>query len=87
MEANDRGWCREYDTIMDDLNRSLTVELPHRQTDYTITYDITVSVSRSASGRDSDDAFGSDTGPTTQDIIDAVRNGSWTQTDYEVEED
>jgi hypothetical protein len=42
-QANEHGWCAEYDKWVDALNRTLYIELPRRVTDFTA--DITVTVS------------------------------------------
>lgn len=47
-EANRRDWCKDYDDIVDEMNRSLNTPLPTRNKDYqvtvSVTYDITVNV-------------------------------------------
>jgi hypothetical protein len=84
-EANDRGWCRDYDSIVDDLNRNLHVELPVRMSDYDITYTITVTVTHTCEGRDGDDAYQRDPSPSESDIIEQVRSGNWDTQDWTVE--
>lgn len=49
-EANDRSWCGQYDEIVDELNRDLSVELPTREKEYTVSVDIRVEVRVSATG-------------------------------------
>jgi hypothetical protein len=57
QEADDRGWCNEYDTIVDRINRNLTVELPVRNKDYTVDIHYTVRFSVGVSARDADAAM------------------------------
>lgn len=55
-EANSRGWCDEYDTFVNRLNSDLHVELPHRASEYTVTYTYEVTVYQTVSARNSDEA-------------------------------
>ena len=47
-EANDRGWCAEFDTIVDEINGDLYVELPVRERDFEVRVDVTLTISVSA---------------------------------------
>jgi hypothetical protein len=60
-EAADRGWCNEYQRFVENLNRSLSVELalPTREIQVRTTYTVTISETVQA-----------------QDYDDAVENGS-----------
>ena len=53
-EATDRDWCYEDDEIIDELNRHLTVELPGREREYTVT--VNVQVEFRVDARDEDGA-------------------------------
>lgn len=44
QEATDRGWCSEYDELVNSLNRYLHVELETREKDYYVSYTVTVRV-------------------------------------------
>lgn len=87
QEASDRDWCREYDGVVDSLNRHLNVCLPVREQDFTVTFTVSVDVQVPQSATDGETAvdfarecFGS------EDIISAVRNGcNWDieETSYE----
>lgn len=57
QESEDRGWCDEYDTIVDDVNSQLQVfHMPTRKKDYdvevivSLTYQVTVRVDDCANG-------------------------------------
>ena len=43
-EAENRGWCDEFDTFVTELNRRLHVYLPTREKDYQVTYEVTIRV-------------------------------------------
>jgi hypothetical protein len=49
-EADDRGWCDAYDTVVADLNKLLTVALPTRERDHDVEIEIRVTVRVSAFG-------------------------------------
>jgi hypothetical protein len=49
-EADDRGWCDEYDTVVDELNKLLTVPLPTRERDFEVEIEVRVTVRVSAHG-------------------------------------
>lgn len=53
-EADDRQYCDEFDDVIDALNRRLTVPLPTRSRDFTVTG--TVSVQCTVSARNEDEA-------------------------------
>ena len=53
-EAERRDWCAEYDTIIDELNVGLNVELPTRERSYTVTATVRVEITLDA--RDEDHA-------------------------------
>jgi hypothetical protein len=54
-EAEDRGWCEEYDDVVDSLNARLRVELPLRVRAWEASFDLRVSV-RIERARNEDDA-------------------------------
>jgi hypothetical protein len=43
-EAGHREWCREYDEIIDDLNRDLHQPLPLRMRTYDVTFDLRITI-------------------------------------------
>jgi len=47
-EANSRGWCSEFDTIVDDLNASLNVELRRHEREFDVTVTVTYGFSVTA---------------------------------------
>ncbi len=49
-EADDRGWCADYDTAVAGLNKLLTVALPTRERDYEVEIEVRVTVRVSAHG-------------------------------------
>jgi hypothetical protein len=49
-EADDRGWCDQYDTVVDELNKVLTVALPTRERDHEVEIEVRVTVRVSAHG-------------------------------------
>lgn len=51
-EAKDRQWCGEYDTVVDELNKLLTVELPVRELDHEVEVNIRVTVRVAALGEE-----------------------------------
>jgi hypothetical protein len=55
-EAEQREWCGEYDAIVDDLNRSLQVELPRRMRQYRVTEQWVVTVQTITEASDEDEA-------------------------------
>lgn len=55
-EAEHRGWCSDYDDVVESLNQNLNVELPVRAKDYDVTETYTVTIRRTVSARDEDDA-------------------------------
>jgi hypothetical protein len=87
-EAENRGWCSEYDDFVDNVNASLSVAcLPAREKEYEVTWveTYTVSVPRSAtytakSAEEAEDMAREEDCDTTL-IIEAVRDGNW-ETDY-----
>lgn len=42
-EADERGWCEQFDDVVEELNRKLIVELPTRERDYNVQVTITVA--------------------------------------------
>jgi hypothetical protein len=54
-EAEDRGWCAEFDEVVDSLNAVLRVELPLRVRAWAASFDLRVSV-RIERARNEDDA-------------------------------
>ncbi|MDP8971199.1 MAG: hypothetical protein M3N52_12040 [Actinomycetota bacterium] len=51
-EANDRGWCAEFDTIVGELNQALHVELPARKREYQVAVTVTVWATVTAANED-----------------------------------
>ena len=98
-ESNDRGWCAEFDQIIEKINEGLRwdLQLPTRQKTYNVTYreEFTVSVTRNkkivaASEKDAiEQAKNEYDCADTYDIKNAVDCGDWTfieADDYEAEE-
>lgn len=82
-EANDRGWCSEYDGIVDELNSDLMVELPLRRQNYQVAVQYTVYIDVEAG--DEDDAREEASG-IVNDIESRLDNMSGTNSACEVEE-
>ena len=90
-EAEDRGWCAEFDKIIDEVNLALPdrFALPTRVKEYELTWTetYTVTVHRSATYTASDEgsaiemARSEEDGVTRDDLRDAISNG-----DYEYED-
>lgn len=55
-EAEDRGWCDEFDTFIDGLEPKLHAEMPRRVRDYDVYVEITVRVPVTVSARNADHA-------------------------------
>ena len=97
-EAENRGWCSEYDDFVDNVNASLSVAcLPAREKEYEVTWveTYTVTVPRSAtytakSADEAEDMAKEEDWGDAQLIIDAVHVGNWETsydyTEYEVSE-
>jgi len=101
QESQDRGWCDEFDRIIDEVNESLPgpFALPVREKEYEVTWDetVTVTVSRctTVTARNEQDAIDQvrNDGDEVEnhEVIDAVREGHWESDwdcspDYEVSE-
>lgn len=82
-EAESRGWCTEFDDIVRELNGRLHVELPLRTKTYEVTYDVTVTVTVSVDATDEDDAD-SEAALNAIDIIQAVRDGAYEESDRRI---
>ena len=55
-EADNRGWCDDYDKFVNSLNSRLSVSLEERNHDYEVTATFIVTVSTTINARDEDDA-------------------------------
>jgi hypothetical protein len=57
-ESDDRGWCDEFDRIINDVNESLYGELPTRYQDFELTVDVVIpsSVKVTISARNEEEA-------------------------------
>ena len=55
-EADNRGWCDDYDKFVNSLNSRLSVGLEERNHDYEVTATFIVTVSTTINARDEDDA-------------------------------
>lgn len=94
-EANNRGWCSDYDRIIEDVNSEVASgwELPARNAEYEVTWteSFTVTVHRSATitARDEDDAIEIAQEYDTADrsmLREAISNGNYSHDesdDYE----
>ena len=100
-EADRRGWCNEYDEFVNEVASDLRIgTMPVRERDYEVTWTtsvlVSVEMSRTVTAANEEDAeemvkndyYGSC--PETQDVVNAVEQGNWEQTDdyteYEVNE-
>lgn len=91
-ESDHRGWCDEFDRIIDEVNESLpgNFQLPTRERDYEVEWTeyVTVQVSCSTTVRarnqiDAVDAARDEfDGVNTADIMDAIRYGNWEVDEY-----
>lgn len=55
-EAESRGWCSDFDEIVDGLNGRLSVELPTRTREYVVSVPVTFYVSVPVTARSEEDA-------------------------------
>jgi hypothetical protein len=88
-EAEDRGWCSEYDDIVDDLNRNLSVELPTRSKDYTVTVRLNVEITVDAQSEEGARSAAHDIARRLERDLDSNENvlSNWDSDDeYEIEE-
>lgn len=93
-EATNRGWCSEYDEIIERLNLRLHRSLPERESEYEVTwtetYTVTVSRSGTYTARDADGAVEyaqEDEGDTTYDITRALEAYGMNVSDVQFESD
>lgn len=90
-EADRRGWCNEYDEFVNEIESDLRIGvMPRREREYEVTWTsyVTVSVDMSrtytaaspeeAEQMAKDDYYAT---PENQDILDAVRNGDWEESE------
>jgi hypothetical protein len=47
-EADDRDFCDDFEKFVDDINTELTVQLPRREHDYTVTVSVELRISVTA---------------------------------------
>lgn len=47
-EANDRDWCEEYDTIVEELNGDLHITLPVREREFTVEVSVVLTITVNA---------------------------------------
>lgn len=86
-EAERRDWCGEYDEVVEDLNHKLSVELPTRTREYTVTYTLTVTVGVTAQNEDQAVEEARGTMDSIESRIDNNYAGTYCNIDgYEVEE-
>lgn len=91
-ESDDRGWCDEFDRIVDEVNELLpgSFQLPTREREYEVEWTeyVTVQVSCSTTVRARNEADAIDMarnefdGVHTTDVVDAVRYGNWEVDEY-----
>lgn len=55
-EANERGWCNEYDKFVDRINNRLVQTLETREKEYVVSATYLLKVSTTITARDIDDA-------------------------------
>lgn len=100
-EADRRGWCNEYDEFVNEVESDLRIGvMPRRVREYVVSWTTTVMVNvpmsrtytaiseENAEQMARDDYY---TNVETQEVLDAVRDGNWEESDdsyreYEVEE-
>lgn len=83
-EANDRGFCSEFDDVIDQLNAKLRIELPTRRKEYVVTQVVKVTRSITVYAKDEDEAM------DDLSSIDCVRDldrGGWTVDDIDIYEE
>lgn len=83
-EANDRGFCSEFDDVIDDLNSKLRVELPTRRKEYVVTQVVKVTRSITVYANNEEEAL------DDLSSIDNVRDldrGGWTVDDIDIYEE
>jgi len=56
-EADQRSWCDDYDKFVVGLNQQLTVKLPERETEWSVTLTYSVTVTRDVMATDRADAI------------------------------
>lgn len=81
-EANDRGWCDIYDTVINELNDKLTIELPVREQEYEVSVSYTVELKTTVMARNADEAKEDATSLFERDL-DSLDHGQ----DYTCDED
>lgn len=98
-EAENRGWCSEYDDIVQDINSALPLyEMETREREYTVswteTYVIRVDRSETYTAKnpeEAEDQARDEFEANTEEVIQEVRNGNYERSDdswsidYEVE--
>ena len=91
IEADYRGWCAEFDTIVNELNSDLHVTLPTREREYTVTLEVTVVINVTATSEEDARSQAEDTARELErelDLMDGIGTTQWpTSYHYEVEED
>lgn len=88
-EANDRGWCAEYDTVVDELNEELNVKIDVREREFTVEVAVTLTIRVSARDADSAREAASDIAADAEEACDNITGVISTfqsSYDYEVEE-
>ena len=87
-EADDRDFCTEYDTVVDELNCSLRVELPLREHDFTVTTTIELRLSITAFSQDDAIEKARELIDRAESRLDAMNDiTAYPQGDYDVAED
>ena len=56
FEADQRGWCEDYDKMVDDLNTKLHLDLPLRNRDYEVAVSFTVHMNVTVQAQGPEDA-------------------------------
>jgi hypothetical protein len=90
-EAEDRDWCGEYDSIVEELNAALTVELPVRKRDYTVRVSVQVDISVTAADEDEARDLAQQIARRAESAVDStdgVATSEWDRSyDYDITED
>ncbi|MEU7906401.1 hypothetical protein [Actinoplanes sp. NPDC049118] len=72
QEADDRGWCRVYDRVIDELNEDLTIELPLRERVFDVTTTIELRIRVTATSEEAARGLAEDLVRTAESRLDAM---------------
>lgn len=89
-ESSDGRWCDQYDRVISELNAHLSVELPLRRRQYTVTVPISVTISVTAGNEESAFDLADQVARDAERAIDFLASASADvsqQYDWSIEED